>query len=1305
MAFAFFLQLETYQACVYVEKNFELCDIYLAAADVVKKLVSTRDENNTIDGYCQVTSTSDIVSGCVIQIVLNDKIQIERQVQVVGHNFQVHSYRSPHFCDYCGEVLFGLVRQGLRCSGCSQNFHKKCAYKIPNTCTGISTRSSLTKQSSFEINNQSSSNLSKTTVQSHSLHGNEDQALSVQLQNNKTQRSLDTGLESKSTDLKSHLNHEANDHDLSNTTIQRYKTIIKIGQIQPINTSPLRKSSILLGKPLWSQQVIEKPLEVPHTFELRRSAKPIVCQNCHRLLHGLFRQGLQCKDCKLWVHKKCATSIPNNCDGEQFSQEDNPIKDTQSRNSSSLSITTLLGVQDPTALSSTSSSSSVPSKLKKRLFLRGQTVSAINSQTTNEQQQQPETPSVDQKQNRFLHTTQRQVTEENLCSPSKNELTEIQPHFVEPTSKLLSSSNSSTDNKLIHSTDVKNIQSTIEERKAHFRARHQIKQLCEPDMKFNDLIKSADTDPQSIESVDQTTHLQMDLHELTTDLRSSIERPLVKVNPLLCGQRNIPLMRVVQSVRHTKRSGSSLIIRETWMVHRTNKDPVLRRHFWRLGTKSITMFYHEKTNRYFKELNLNDIICLEPAGTNPYPWCHPNTSQATTTNATTTANNCPVTINKNINNCETRLKSLNLNEFTTRLIKNNNNDIKLDNSLIIPDHVFELRCVDDLIYYVGQLGYMESLDNENDTSLLFKLHSRRKSHFPALPSAVSYVRKASAPLYGLVYLPEPPTQPPLSSSSLLTTDMKSSNFLNVDLSQCIKTQMTGNCIQETSISDGCYRAAILPPPPGTGLDLAKHLETAIRQSMLPLTSRTSSQKNSTINNVNYQSTNKVQQQGDKEILEQTHGAQKSMSSSITNNKFIIPKLMTINSSICKDPFNISECPQICNEEVDEKTTEISDLEKAEEDDDGTGSSISAFIESKQPSDNVQALYEIFPDEVLGSGQFGIVYGGIHRKTKREVAIKVIDKLRFPTKREAQLKNEVSILRNLNHPGVVNLERMFETPKRVFVVMEKLAGDMLEMILGSPQGRLTERVTKYLVTQILVALRYLHLRSIVHCDLKPENVLLAIPPNTDVNNMGLPEVSQSVAQQFPQIKLCDFGFARIIGDKSFRRSLVGTPAYLAPEVLKNRGYNRGIDMWSVGVILYVSLSGTFPFNEEEDIAEQIENAEFMYPSDPWDNISEDAIHLITHLLQVRLRNRFSVERSLNHIWMQDYICWCDLRRLEATLSNESRFLTANADDARWERYREKWNSEIDAERRNRVSDQTSYKLPTWKELAWRTDIIF
>lgn len=87
-----------------------------------------------------------------------------------------------------------------------------------------------------------------------------------------------------------------------------------------------------------------------------------------------------------------------------------------------------------------------------------------------------------------------------------------------------------------------------------------------------------------------------------------------------------------------------------------------------------------------------------------------------------------------------------------------------------------------------------------------------------------------------------------------------------------------------------------------------------------------------------------------------------------------------------------------------------------------------------------------------------------------------------------------------------------------------------------------------------------------------------------------------------MKLCDFGFARIIGEKSFRRSVVGTPAYLAPEVINSSGYNRSLDMWSVGVVMYVSLSGTFPFNEEEDIQQQITNATFMYPQQTWASVS-------------------------------------------------------------------------------------------------------
>ena len=104
-----------------------------------------------------------------------------------------------------------------------------------------------------------------------------------------------------------------------------------------------------------------------------------------------------------------------------------------------------------------------------------------------------------------------------------------------------------------------------------------------------------------------------------------------------------------------------------------------------------------------------------------------------------------------------------------------------------------------------------------------------------------------------------------------------------------------------------------------------------------------------------------------------------------------------------------------------------------------------------------------------------------------------------------------------------LYNMFETPNQVFVVMEKLHGDMLELILTSENGRLPESDARYYSCQIVVALRYLHKRCVVHCDLKPENVLILSAPD----------------KKFNRIKLCDFGFARIIGEKSFRTSVVGT----------------------------------------------------------------------------------------------------------------------------------------------------------------------
>ncbi|CAJ0956589.1 unnamed protein product, partial [Mesorhabditis belari] len=198
------------------------------------------------------------------------------------------------------------------------------------------------------------------------------------------------------------------------------------------------------------------------------------------------------------------------------------------------------------------------------------------------------------------------------------------------------------------------------------------------------------------------------------------------------------------------------------------------------------------------------------------------------------------------------------------------------------------------------------------------------------------------------------------------------------------------------------------------------------------------------------------------------------------------------------------------------------------------------------------------------------------------------------------------------------------------------------------GRLDERVTRFLSLQILSALRYLHAKGIAHCDLKPENVLLS-----------------ELSSNFPQTKLCDFGYARFIGESQFRKTIVGTPAYLPPEVLQKRGYNKSLDMWSVGVIIYVTLSGTFPFNDGEEISEQIQNAAFMFPSDPWSSVSKQAVDLIQRLLRVNIEERLNIEECLAHEWLQSATLFNDLRALEMRLGGE-RYLTNGQDDAHYAR---------------------------------------
>eukprot|EP00123_Amoebidium_parasiticum_P020914 comp5858_c0_seq1/m.1721 comp5858_c0_seq1/g.1721 ORF comp5858_c0_seq1/g.1721 comp5858_c0_seq1/m.1721 type:complete len:812 (-) comp5858_c0_seq1:565-3000(-) len=279
-------------------------------------------------------------------------------------------------------------------------------------------------------------------------------------------------------------------------------------------------------------------------------------------------------------------------------------------------------------------------------------------------------------------------------------------------------------------------------------------------------------------------------------------------------------------------------------------------------------------------------------------------------------------------------------------------------------------------------------------------------------------------------------------------------------------------------------------------------------------------------------------------------------------------------------------------------------------------------------------YELDPAQMLGQGQFGVVLAGKERMTGKPVAIKLIEWRKLvdaAVAKKENLQSEMALLKNLDHFGIVCLEHLYCDQQKLYLVMERAyGGDLLERILSSKQKRLTERLARFYMFQVVTALKYLHDNNIAHRDLKPENVLL-------VSN-----------DEFTLAKLCDFGFARIVGENSFMQSVVGTPAYVAPEVVRGRrgdGYQLKVDLWSVGVICYVTLSGTFPYNEEEDLSTQICNAAFLFPPQPWSSIALEAKSWIQKCLNVDVVARADCVGALNDPWLQGAELRNDLRVLE------------------------------------------------------------
>ncbi|GAM29199.1 hypothetical protein SAMD00019534_123750 [Acytostelium subglobosum LB1] len=264
-------------------------------------------------------------------------------------------------------------------------------------------------------------------------------------------------------------------------------------------------------------------------------------------------------------------------------------------------------------------------------------------------------------------------------------------------------------------------------------------------------------------------------------------------------------------------------------------------------------------------------------------------------------------------------------------------------------------------------------------------------------------------------------------------------------------------------------------------------------------------------------------------------------------------------------------------------------------------------------EQVDKIYEL--KQELGRGAFSIVYLAVHRQTQQNYAVKVINKSDLGKDYEKNLKMEVDILTRVNHPNIISLKELFDTPNKLYLVMELVTGgELFDKIVE--KGSYTEADAIQLVRKIVSAVEYLHNINIVHRDLKPENLLL----KTSGNDL--------------EVAIADFGLSKIIGQQTMMQTACGTPSYVAPEVLNATGYDKEVDMWSIGVITYILLCGFPPFYGDTipEIFEYIMEGNFDYPAEYWGHITPAAKDFINHLLVVDVNSRLTAKDALTHPWL-------------------------------------------------------------------------
>jgi len=265
-------------------------------------------------------------------------------------------------------------------------------------------------------------------------------------------------------------------------------------------------------------------------------------------------------------------------------------------------------------------------------------------------------------------------------------------------------------------------------------------------------------------------------------------------------------------------------------------------------------------------------------------------------------------------------------------------------------------------------------------------------------------------------------------------------------------------------------------------------------------------------------------------------------------------------------------------------------------------------------------YEMLDD--LGEGIFGSVKLGVEKKTKERVAIKIIKKKKAKPSDIELVRTEIDIMKLCHHPNVVHLLDHFENAEYIFIVMEYIRGGRLTDYMKEKKFHFSEKRAAEIIYEIAIGVKYLHKHYIIHRDLKPDNIML-----TESNDKG-------------HIKIMDFGLSKILGKKEKTSDGFGTLTFVSPEVLIRKPYNKEIDIWSIGVILYLILSGDLPFDDEKDdeqkIAKSIVFNEVEFPSKKFGNKSKEVIELIKRCLTKEPKDRIKIDEIIKSDWIQSHI---------------------------------------------------------------------